>query len=153
MDIKLNSETVEQAKSEMTLIVQTGTPVRDVFHLMRANDKGSVLVCKGEKLLGIFTERDALKLMASGASLDGTIDEVMVKNPTTIHRSASIASAIKEMSHGGYRRLPIVDDDDLLVGWVKVSGILHYMIDFFPETVFNLPPEPSNEIMAEREGA
>jgi CBS domain-containing protein len=153
MDRKLNSETVEQAKSEMTLIVESGTPVRDVFQLMRAKDKGSVLVCRGDKLAGIFTERDALKLMAAGASLDGVIDEVMVQDPTTIHRSASIAAAIKQMSQGGFRRLPIVDDNDSLVGWVKVSGILHYIIDFFPETVFNLPPEPSHEIMSEREGA
>ena len=154
MDIQLNlnTETVEEAKSEMTLIVQTGTSVHDVFHQMRENDKGSVLVCEDEKLLGIFTERDAVKLMADDANLDVAIDEVMVSNPVTIHRNASIAEAVQMMSKGGFRRLPIVDDDDRLFGWVKVSGILGFFVDHFPETVFNLPPKP-NVVMPEREGA
>jgi CBS domain-containing protein len=154
MDIQLNlnAETVEQAKSEMTLIVQTGAPVRDVLHQMRENDKGSVLICDGEKLLGVFTERDAVKLMAGDVNLDVAIDDLMIEDPVTIHRAASIADAVKLMSKGGYRRLPIVDDDDGLIGWVKVSGILSFFVDHFPETVFNLPPEP-NVVMPEREGA
>ena len=56
------------------------------------------------------------------------------------------------MAKGKCRRLPIVDVAGKLVGTVKVSGILHYFIEHFPEKVFNLPPEP-NVVMPEREGA
>ncbi len=76
----------------------------------------------------------------------------MTQPPVTISRDAPLAEAVKLMSEGGYRRLPIVDDDGTLTGIIKVSGILHYLVDHFPETVLNLPPQPK-VIMPEREGA
>ena len=154
MDIKLNieSDPVSQAKSEKHLVVQVDAPVSEVFSTLQLHGAGSVLVCEGNKLTGIFTERDALKLMAAGADLSIGVGKVMSTDPVTIRHDAPIAEAIKLMASGGYRRLPLVDDNGELIGVVKVSGILLYLVDHFPETVFNLPPEP-NTIMPEREGA
>ncbi|MDH3718065.1 MAG: CBS domain-containing protein [Planctomycetota bacterium] len=154
MDIKLNihNDLVEHAKASAPVVVPPDTTVRDVFAALQLDDAGSLLICEGGKLVGIFTERDALKLMATSADLDVPIRDVMIKDPVTVSRDASIAEAVKLMSAGGYRRLPIVDHDGSLAGIVKVSGILHYFVDHFPETVLNLPPEPK-VIMPEREGA
>ena len=154
MDIKLNihADPVEQAKSKDPLVVPPETSVRDVFFSLRMHNTGSLLICDADKLVGIFTERDALRLMSKGADLDAPIRDVMIKDPVTILRDAPISEAVRVMSEGGYRRLPIVDHGGSLIGMVKVSGLLHYFVDHFPETVLNLPPEP-NVIMPEREGA
>ena len=48
------------------------------------------------------------------------------------------------MAEGGYRHLPIVDDAGQPKGVVAVHGIVHYLVDHFPETVYNLPPNPND---------
>ena len=90
--------------------------------------------------------------MASGADLDVRLEDVMIRNPVTIRRDESLGEALRVMSEGGYRRLPVVDSQGILVGVVKVTGIVDYLVEHFPNTVFNLPPEP-DPIMAQREGA
>jgi CBS domain-containing protein len=76
----------------------------------------------------------------------------MITEVLTIAEGTPLANAIRLMAKGKCRRLPIVDATGKLVGIVKVSGILNYFIEHFPEKVFNLPPEP-NVVMPEREGA
>jgi hypothetical protein len=63
-----------------------------------------------------------------------------------------VGKAIGLMSAGGFRRLPIVDDQGKPVGLLKVSGILHYLVEHFPKVVYTLPPAPHHK-MGEREGA
>jgi CBS domain-containing protein len=56
------------------------------------------------------------------------------------------------MAEGGYRHLPIVDEDGVPQGVLAVRGIVHYLVDHFPNTVYNLPPDPSKSFIA-RDGA
>jgi CBS domain-containing protein len=123
-----------------------------VLQLLRAQRTGAVLICEGEKLVGILTERDALKLMASGADLSTPVREVMSSDPATILSTATVGEAIRVMSDGGYRHLPIIDGQGKPTGVVAVHGIVHYLVDHFPETVYNLPPDPKAAPRA-REGA
>src|SRR5262249_46748139 len=106
----------------------------------------------GPKLIGILTERDALKLMARDADLSTPVREVMSNEPTTIPTTATVGDAIRVMSEGGYRHVPIVDAAGQPKGVGAVHGIVHYLVDHFPATVYNLPPNP-NDSTREREGA
>ena len=63
-----------------------------------------------------------------------------------------MGEAIRVMAEGGYRHLPIVDSHGKPTGVVAVHGIVHYLVDHFPETVYNLPPDPK-AAPREREGA
>ena len=56
----------------------------------------------------------------------------MTPQPATLHESDSMATAIARMSKGGFRRMPIVDEQGRPKGMVKVSGILHYLVEHFP---------------------
>jgi CBS domain-containing protein len=113
---------------------------------------GAAMICEGQKLVGVFTERDALKLLADGANLDGPVAEKMIRQPTTVRKTDTVARAISLMSVGGFRRLPIVSDDGTIEGVLKVSGLLHYLVENFPKVVYTLPPEPHYKPGA-REGA
>jgi CBS domain-containing protein len=116
-----------------------------VLQRMRKQADGSVVVCENGHLVGIFTERDALKVLARGESLEAPIKTYMVASPTTVLDSDVIMTAIEKMSAGGFRRLPIVDDEGHPVGMLGVAGILHYLVQHLPKRVYNLaaiPQEP-----------
>ena len=154
MDIKQNLEfeTVDRAMPAPPLCVEPATTVRVVFALLKEHDTGSCLICRDGALVGIFTERDALRLMACGGDLESEIERVMVPNPTAISVDASVAEAIQTMFKGGYRRLPAVDARGCPVKMIKTSGIVHYLVEHFPSTVYNLPPV-TQPVMQEREGS
>ncbi|MCA9245988.1 MAG: CBS domain-containing protein [Planctomycetales bacterium] len=151
-NLNLDAELIAEAHPVEPLSVVPDTSVREVFALMKAQKTGSVIICSDGKVAGIFTERDALNLMAQGASLDAPISEVMITTPATLHADDTVGTAVKRMSEGGYRRLPVVDGEGRCVSFLKVSGIIRYLIEHFPQTVYNLPPEPS-QVMQTREGA
>jgi CBS domain-containing protein len=150
--LSLQSEGVGSAYPDQPLAASANENVGQVLQLLRAQRTGAVLICEGEKLVGILTERDALKLMASGADLKVPVREVMSSDPATILSTATVGEAIRVMAEGGYRHLPIVDRDGRPTGMVAVHGIVHYLVDHFPETVYNLPPDPKAAPRA-REGA
>ncbi len=150
--LTLDTDTVEQVATPRPLCIDVSTTVRETLHAMKEKRRGAVLVCKGEKLAGIFTERDALKLMEPGADLDQTVGQVMTADPETIADNETVGEAIAKMSRGGYRRLPMVDPDGRPKGFVTVSSILHYLVGHFPAVVYNLPPNPHHTTQT-REGA
>jgi predicted transcriptional regulator len=90
--------------------------------------------------------------MANGTSLTASVREIMSSPPVTIASSATVGEAIRKMSEGGYRHLPIVDSEQKPKGVLAVHGIVHYLVDHFPETVYNLHPDPNSK-SREREGA
>jgi len=150
--LSLESEGVGSAYPDQPLATTADDSVGNVMQLLRAQRTGAVVICEGNKLVGIFTERDALKLMASSADLSTPVRDVMSSPPATIASSATVGEAIKFMAQGGYRHLPIVEKDDKPAGVLAVHGIVHYLVDHFPETVYNLPPDPK-AAPREREGA
>ena len=92
------------------VIVEPNTPVSDVMQLMRARGLDGVLVVNGGRLVGIFTERDAL-LKLAGRSLAGiAVEDVMTRDPVVLRADDSIAVAINKMAVGGFRHIPLVDD-------------------------------------------
>ncbi|MCA9099841.1 MAG: CBS domain-containing protein [Pirellulales bacterium] len=147
----LNTESVGEALTT-PVCVEASATVREVFALLKKRNTGSVLICDHRRLQGIFTERDALRLMARGDSLDVPISDVMIDTPSTIGPDATVGDAIRQMFSGGYRRLPIIDANGAAIGIVKVSTVIHYLVQHFPQAVYNLPPVP-DPIMQEREGS
>ena len=150
--LSLDSDPVGSAYPDQPLATTPNATVADVLQLLRAQNTGAVLICDGDQLQGIFTERDALRFMAEGADLSELISKVMSRKLVTISATETVAAAIKKMSAGGYRHLPIVDSAGRPTGVVAVHGIVHYLVDHFPETIYNLPPEP-RVAQSEREGA
>ena len=148
----LNSESVQHAHPVVPITVAPSATVRDVLELWKDRRQGVVLVLQGERLTGIFTERDALRLMAEGSNLDLPMEKVMRPDPSTIRSGDTVASAVDRMSCGGYRRLPVLGDNGQPIGLLDTAGILRYLVEHFPNVVYNLPPEPK-VVMQEREGA
>jgi CBS domain-containing protein len=151
--LSLSTETVMAAYPEEPLIVAPNASVGEVLQLMRAQKIGSVLICDGGKLAGIFTDRDALRWMADPVVEAGEpISKLMSANPATLPADTTVGVAIQKMSVGRYRHLPILDDKTCPSGMATVYGIVHYLVDHFPQTIYTLYPQPG-QVSAEREGA
>ncbi len=126
--------------------------VAEAVQLMRDKKVGCVLVCVERRVVGIFTERDLMRrVMATGKPLNSTVAEVMTRDPVTVHPRDAISCAIKRMQKGGYRHLPVVIDGRP-VGVLSVKRIVHYLVEHFPATIYNLPPNP-RVLPQKREGA
>ncbi len=150
--LNLDTETVNHCHPVTPLCMAPTASGAEALAAMQAQKRGAVLVCQGESLVGIFTERDALKMMAAAASFDVPLQQLMIADPVVLRDDDKVGKAIAMMSRGGYRRLPIVDERGRPTGIVTLEGIMHYLAEHFPSTIYNLPPEPHHTTQA-REGA
>lgn len=135
------------------VIVAPGASVRHAIAVMRRERRGCVLVCEGDHLVGIFTERDLLKrVFAVAADLDAPVSKFMTPAPVTTMTAESVGAVIRNFLGGGHRHLPVLNDRGVPVGVLSVKGLIHYLVEHFPKAVYNLPPEPG-QVHSSREGA
>lgn len=134
--------------------VARSTTVRVAIERMNQNGTGCVLVEEARRLIGIFTERDVLtKIIGSAVDIDSTtVERVMTRDPECLRPDDRCAFALNKMSVGGFRHIPLLDDDDRPVGVVSMRNVVDYIADLLRTEVMNLPPEPRN-IARAREGA
>jgi CBS domain-containing protein len=124
--------------------VPLGTTIGQAARVMKEHRIGCVLVEQGGKLVGIFTERDILtKLVGTGYDpAKVLVDGVMTRDPETLTLDDPIAFAMQLMNVGGFRHVPLVDDERRPVGILSVKDIVDYLVEHFPRDVLNIPPEP-----------
>lgn len=149
--LNLDSEPIGHSFTTDIVAVPPSQSIRDVIDQLSTAKQGCALVCDDDRLVGVFTERDALASMASDADLSQPVSTVMA-NPVTVTSAEPMATAITRMATGGFRQLPVVDDENKPLGLLKVSCILHYFVQHFPATIYNLPPAP-DRVPPTREGA
>ncbi|MFQ5731760.1 MAG: cyclic nucleotide-binding/CBS domain-containing protein [Planctomycetaceae bacterium] len=139
-------------------VTRTGYPmlspddsVQDAIAAMRRSRHGSVIVCRDDRLVGVFTERDLLRVVHEGR-VDSLISEVMTANPQSVDMTDPLITATRLMDEGGYRRLPVLDVDGRPCGVVDVKAITHLIVEHFPEAVYNQAAH-AQLIARHREGA
>ena len=104
--------------------VKPAQPVTEVAKVMVQGRVGSAMVIDGPWLVGIFTERDALRAAASGADLNAAcVKDWMTKDPVTVSPDMDTDEATALMATHGFRHLPVVDGDTV-VGVVSLRDLL-----------------------------
>lgn len=115
----------EVMKGNKLVSIEPGGTVHAAAKKMADNHVGAIVILEaGNRLVGIFTERDLLKrVVAPGLDPDTTkLDDVMTPHPVTITSMDTVRSAMAEMHDNQIRHLPVVDHG-------KIAGILS-MRDF-----------------------
>ncbi|MEO3473294.1 CBS domain-containing protein [Roseomonas sp. CAU 1739] len=109
----------EIVRDQQPLTLPPAATVSQACGAMHARRVGAVLVVdEDHHLLGIFTGRDAVRLLAEGANAKTTrVDAVMTKDPKTLGPKASAMEALLLLNDGGFRHVPIVDGG-------RVAGIV-----------------------------
>lgn len=110
------------------LIIDKNESLRNAAKLMYVQDVSSLIITEGEKLGGILTERDVVKVIADGEDVDSLkVADVMTKEPVTISSKENLITARDMMTVHRIRHLPVVDDKDKVVGIVSLRDIVHIL--------------------------
>lgn len=114
-------------------------PVDRAVKLMLDAGAGCVLVLDGDRLTGMFVERDMLRAYRRlGAALgSATLAEVMTADPFTVPPSMTVQQALVECTDRRVRHLPVVDGGRLL-GLVSIGDLVRYVVKDKERTIAHL---------------
>ena len=116
----------------MSLRVLTVTPdetVQLAIARMLEENVGSVAVCEGNHLVGIFTERDVLRLAGEGADFRSLrIGDVMTRDLVTVAPDDDVVAAAALMQERRIRHLPVIQDGNVL-GIVGIREVLRALVE------------------------
>jgi CBS domain-containing protein len=105
-------------------------PVKEVIELLFKRHIGSVVVVdETQQCIGIFTERDAIRIVAQNLPLDVTVETLMTKNPFTVNEDSTFEEAKKIIKLFQIRHLPVTTTDGKLVGLISVRHILNELCE------------------------
>ena len=121
--------------------VPRGATLALTLRAMRESGAGCVLICEGERVAGIFTERDVLnKIVGCRVDESEAVDRYMTRDPACLTPEHRLGDAVRLMTEHGYRHVPLLPAGGGKAGLVAARDIVHYVAEHFPAEVVNLPP-------------
>ncbi len=104
--------------------------VKEIIDILFKRHIGSVVIVdEANQCIGIFTERDAIRIVAQSLPLDSTVEKVMTKNPFTVNEDSTFEEAKKIIKFNKIRHLPVTAADGKLVGLISVRHILNELFE------------------------
>jgi CBS domain-containing protein len=115
--------TVGDLMTRSILAVDPSTTVAEAATIMGERRAGSALVMDGDRLLGIFTERDIVKALGQHFDAAGhPVSEWMTSEPMTVPPDTQAEEALRTMLDKGFRHLPVVTGEEV-VGVVSMRDL------------------------------
>jgi CBS domain-containing protein len=105
--------------------VSPETPISEAARLMKSEDVGLLPILEGEKVTGVVTDRDiVIQAVAEEKDPRGMpVREVASRELVTIGPEENLSEALHLMASHQVRRLPVVDDDNRLVGILAQADV------------------------------
>ena len=141
-------------RSCVTIDISAST--QHAIDLLIGHHIGAAPVVEEGVLRGIFGERDVLRKVLNKQVGDLTqipVTQFMKADPQTAKPEDMLNTAVLYMAQGGFRHLPIVDEQQHPIGMVSIRDVISYLVEFFPQEVLTLPPNPIRDALKAREGA
>lgn len=116
---------VHEVMTDSPRCVTPETPVTEAAQLMESEDVGSLPVLEGEQLAGVVTDRDiVVRAIAKGKDPRGMpVREVSTRDVVTVRPDEDLSEALRLMASHKVRRLPVVDDENRLVGVLAQADV------------------------------
>lgn len=112
------------------LTVKKEATISEAARLMADKPHGCVIVTENKKPLGIITESDLVKNMASKKiNPESKVAQIMSSSVTTIQHNSKLENANKIIDTKGFRRYPVVDKEGNLVGLVSENDVVQAIND------------------------
>lgn len=130
MDVSGNISAILAQKTREIFSVSPDTCVDDAVRMMDEKNVGALLVMKGDKLVGMLSERDyARKVMLRGKrSFETKVSEIMSTNLTIAHPNEAVEECLRAMTDHRFRHLPVLDGGKV-VGVISIGDLVKYVID------------------------
>ena len=129
MDVSGNIGAILNQKPGAVFSVGPDSMVFDAIKMMADKNVGALLVIKGKKLVGIFSERDyTRKVFVRGKSSKETrVDEIMSSNVMVTHPTEGVDECLRVMTDKHIRHLPVMDGDTV-VGVISIGDLVKHVI-------------------------
>jgi CBS domain-containing protein len=117
-------------KGQQTWKINLDARVYDALKLMAEKDVGALIVMDGERLAGVFSERDYARkvILKNKSSKNISVAEIMSSTVISIPPSLDCEQALALMTVKHIRHLPVVEQDKL-VGVVSIGDLVKVVID------------------------
>ena len=104
--------------------------VQSAIDVLTQNRIGAIPVLDQDKLVGIFSERDFVRLVSTYGheALGRTLKDVMTQSPVSAEPSLPIMAALSLMTQKRIRHLPVVEEGSL-IGFISIGDLVKYRID------------------------
>jgi CBS domain-containing protein len=125
---RLLGERLDKLEMAPPEIVDSSAEVDEAIRRMHEKGIDCVLVVDGGRLVGIFTDRDAVLKVAGTKAGRQPISALMTRDPVVLRHDETIAIALNKMAVGGFRHIPIVDDGRP-TGVVTARDVFHHLAE------------------------
>jgi CBS domain-containing protein len=122
---------VEESNTKVEDIMATNVVSLDISKiashaadLMTEKRIGSIIITKNNKPFGIITERDLVRRYARDTPLEGLASHPLI----TAERNTTVEKVVKIMLKNGIRKIPIVDQNNDLVGIVTITDLVKFLL-------------------------
>jgi CBS domain-containing protein len=118
---------VSEIMTEAAVTDRADDTLAEAARKMWEQQTGSLLVMDGDELLGIVTERDVLKAVATGRPLEGTrVSDAMTKDVVTVPPAMTLREAAAVMADKWIRHLPVVEQGNVvgIISQRDLAGVL-----------------------------
>jgi len=139
MDVSGNISAVLGQKTREIFSVTPDTCVDDAVKMMDEKNVGALLVMKGNKLVGMLSERDyTRKVMLRGKKSSETkVSEIMSSKLTVAHPNEGVEECLRAMTDKRFRHLPVLEGDKV-IGVVSIGDLVKYVISCQSATIAHL---------------
>ena len=139
MDVSGNISVVLGQKSREIFSVTPDTCVEDAVKIMDEKNVGALLVMKGNKLVGMLSERDyARKVMLRGKKSSETpVSDIMSSNLTVTHPNEGVEECLRVMTDKRIRHLPVLEGQKV-VGVISIGDLVKHVISCQSATIAHL---------------
>jgi CBS domain-containing protein len=127
---RLLGEHLDDLGAPAPILVGPDTPVDAAIARMQEAEADCVLVVSDDRLVGIFTDRDAVAKAAGKPLKSFRVRDFMTPDPVVLRHDDPIAVAIHKMAVGGFRHIPIVEDGRP-TGVVTARDVFHHLAEQF----------------------
>jgi CBS domain-containing protein len=158
-DTGLLRESLRALPTRPALVLRGSDSVTEAVRLMQGEHRGCVVITEdgtaASRLIGIFTERDVLLRIVDRGKNPAVLplEAVMTADPEVLNVKGTIAHALNKMSVGGFRHVPVVDEEHRPVFVISVRDIVEFLVEAFPREVLTLSSDGSAPVVRGRYGA
>ena len=103
--------------------VELSDTIQDAALIMRDEDTGAVPVVEDGRVVGMVTDRDIVIRAIADGDFEATIDDIVTDDVVTATADMTTAQAEALMSEHQIRRLPVVDEDENIVGILSLGDL------------------------------
>jgi CBS domain-containing protein len=126
----VNARNLLDRKGTNVYTVRAEATVFDALRAMAEKNVGALIVMEGEKLAGIFSERDYARkvVLKNKFSRDTLVREIMTAGPFVVTLDTDVQECMRLMTEHQVRHLPVVESDGV-VGVISIGDVVKWIIE------------------------